>query len=206
MRMNIGANFAIALLIASCIPPDSARAQDGVANPIGKVIDVAGSVTVAHVNPVPAQVALPGQADQTRPGDLVYQGDIVQTGADGRLSINFADGTSFNLASNARMTLDEFVYDPNGRNNSTLFNIAKGTVTFVAGRVAKTGDMKINTPVATMGVRGTTPHVEVMDDGSVRFSTLLEMGKSKVANRLGSASDPSLKSDPKPQLNICRGC
>ena len=32
----------------------------------------------------------------------------------------------------------------------------KGTFTFVAGQVAHTGDMKVATPVATMGIGGTT--------------------------------------------------
>ena len=121
-----------------------------------------------------------GQAGQTKVGDLVYLGDVVQTGADGRLGINFTDGSSFNLSSNARMALNEFVYDPNGKSNSTLFNLTKGTFTFVAGNIAKTGDMKVDTPVATMGIRGTTPHIEISDDGTVKFSTLIEEGKSKV--------------------------
>ena len=44
------------------------------------------------------------------------------------------------------MALNEFVYDPDGKSNSTLFNLTKGTFTFVAGKIAKTGDMKIDTP------------------------------------------------------------
>ena len=67
------------------------------------------------------------------------------------------------------MVLNEFVYDPNSTSNSTLFNLTKGNFTFVAGKVAKTGDMKIDTPVATMGIRGTTPRVEISDDGTVNF-------------------------------------
>jgi len=58
-------------------------------------------------------------------------------------------------------------------------NLTKGTFTFVAGKVAKTGDMKIDTPVATVVIGGTTPH-EISDDGSVKFSTLIEKGKSKL--------------------------
>ena len=85
------------------------------------------------------QVSTDGQA---KVGDLVYQGDAVVTGADGRVGINFTDGSSFNLPNNARMVLNEFVFDPNGSSNSTLFNLTKGTFTFVAGKVAKTGDMR----------------------------------------------------------------
>lgn len=40
-------------------------------------------------------------------GDLVDQGDAAATGADGRVGINFTDGTSFNLSNNARMVVNE---------------------------------------------------------------------------------------------------
>jgi hypothetical protein len=111
---------------------------------------------------------------------------VVQTGADGKLGINFTDGTSFNLSNNARMALSEFVYEPSGTSNSTLFNLTKGTFTFVAGSNAKTGSMKVDTPVATMGIRGTTPRVEISDDGTVKFSTLIEESKSKFTKKPGA--------------------
>jgi len=179
--------------------------QDLATKPIGKVVVATGSVTLERANAVIVQVSADSQA---KVGDLVYQGDAVATGADGRVGINFTDGTSFNLSNNARMVLNEFVYDPSSTSNSTLFNLTKGTFTFVAGKVAKTGDMKIDTPVATMGVRGTTPRVEISDDGTVRFSTLIEEGKSKLARKPGAAPAQQLeqKSGPKSNLNICRGC
>ena len=140
-----------------------------------------GSVTIDHAGAVVVQANLPGNAGagQSKVGDFVYRGDVVQTGADGKVGITFTDGTAFNLSSNARMVLNEFVYDPNGKSNSTLFSLSKGTFTFIAGKVAKTGDMKIDTPVATMGIRGTTPHVEISDDGTVKFSTLIEENKGR---------------------------
>src|SRR6202049_275470 len=173
--------------LASGFLPGPAQAQSDPAQPavqnaasssIGKVVAATGSVTIEHVNAVVVQANGPSQADETKVGDLVYQGDVVRTGADGRVSINFTDGASFNLSNNANMALNEFVYDPNGKSNSTLFNLSKGTFTFVAGKIAKTGDMKIDTPVATMGIRGTTPHVEILDDGTAKFSTLIEENKN----------------------------
>ena len=47
-----------------------------------------------------------------------------------------------------------------------LFDIARGTVAFVAAAVAKTGDMKISTPTAALGIRGTTGLVEVPQGAS----------------------------------------
>lgn len=88
-------------------------------------------------------------------GDNVEKGDVVSTGGDSTLGITFIDGTVFGLSSNARMVLNEMVYDPNGSSNSSLLSLVAGTITFVAGETAKHGDMKIDTPVATMGIRGT---------------------------------------------------
>jgi hypothetical protein len=182
--------FVLALAGFSPVPAEAQRdepvVQDLAPKPIGKVVTATGSVTIERANAVVVQVDLRGQAVQTKVGDLVYQGDVVQTGADGKLGINFTDGTSFNLSNNARMALSEFVYEPSGTSNSTLFNLTKGTFTFVAGNNAKTGSMKVDTPVATMGIRGTTPRVEISDDGTVKFSTLIEEGKSKFMKKPGA--------------------
>lgn len=186
------------------------------AKPIGKIVTVAGTVAVEHVAAVVVQAAVGNPGGGAKIGDPIYLGDMVQTGADGRVGVTFTDGTAFNLASNARMVMTEFVYDPNGKSNSTLLSLTKGTFTFVAGKIAKTGDMKIDTPVATMGIRGTTPHVEISDDGSVKFTTLIEEGKNQVLQKQGAATIkakggaapdriPSIERK-KLNLEICRGC
>ncbi|MBR0784174.1 FecR domain-containing protein [Bradyrhizobium iriomotense] len=186
------------------VNPVTRGPEDVVPKPIGKVVAVAGSVSIEHAGAVVVQAKLGDPAAQTKVGDAVYLRDVVRTGADSRVSINFSDGSSFNLSSNARMTLDEYVYEPDGKSNATFFNLAKGTATFVAGQIAKSGDMKVDTPVATMGIRGTTPHIEIADDGAVRFSTLIEEGKSKLLKKRMTAATPEQGSAPRP--NICRGC
>jgi hypothetical protein len=206
--------------------PDAARAQGPAvgfeSKAIGKIVSASGSVTVQHTSAVVVQ-AVAADSGQGKVGDSVYQGDVVQTGANSAVGIAFTDGTAFNLASNARIALNEFVYDPKGKSNSTLFSLSKGTFTFVAGQVAKTGNMKIDTPVATMGIRGTTPRVEIAEDGTVAFSTLIEEHKGKGPQRRGSVAPPnqrqakgasnSGKSAAAPAENnldvkfkICRGC
>jgi hypothetical protein len=145
------------------------------ANPIGKVITVAGTANIEHPAAILVQANLPATGNgPTKVGDLVYRGDLIQTGADGAMSVTFADGSSFNVSSNAKMEVNEFVYDPNGHSNSSLLSLSKGTFTFIAGNVAHTGDMKVETPIGTMGIRGTAPRVEILDDGTVKFSTLVE--------------------------------
>src|SRR6201985_1261776 len=112
-------------------------------------------------------------------GDNVEKGDVVQSGANSTVGITFIDGTVFGLSSNARMVLNEMVYDPNGSNNSSLMSLVAGTITFVAGETAKHGDMKIDTPAATMGIRGTAVLVEIDFDvpgatPDAKFQVLVE--------------------------------
>jgi len=204
------AGIALPLILTPAGPswgqnsPAPADAQDASIKPIGKIVGASGAVTVEHVNAVVVQANLSSQPAPVKVGDPVYLGDVVQTGTDGKLAITFADGTAFNISSNARMALNEFVYDPNGKSNSTFFSLTKGTFTFVAGKIAKTGDMKIDTPVATMGIRGTTPHVEIAEDGSAKFTTLIEEGKNKIEQKI---SKPAVEPhETKPNLQICRGC
>ena len=204
------------ILVAINSLPASVRAQTVPAQPavqqveikpIGRFVTATGAVTIEHAGAVVVQASV-GRADQVKVGDLVYLGDVVLTGADGKAGINFSDGSSFNLSNNARIVLDEFIYDPNGKSNSTLFTLSKGTFTFVAGSIAKTGSMKVDTPVATMGIRGTTPHVEIADDGTVKFSTLIEEGKNSVVRKAAAptARQPEQATEPKLNLRICRGC
>jgi hypothetical protein len=228
MRTHAIFSFMVSMFLFAA--PGSTWGQPPAAEtaPIGKVVSAKGSVKIEHTQAVVLQAAI-APAGEAKVGDSVYRGDVVQTAADGAVGIAFTDGTAFNLSSNARMVLNEFVYDPKGKSNSTLFSLTKGTFTFLAGQVAKTGDMKIETPVATMGIRGTTPHVQISDDGSVSFSTLIEdpipgkpqrrgSNEQKAAPAVkqrqaqGATPPPSpaqqTKADKKLdfKLQICRGC
>ena len=123
----------------------------------------AASAVIGHVTKLQgsATVIRNGVSIILNMGDNVEKGDVVQSGSNSSLGITFIDGTVFGLSSNARMVLNEMVYDPNGSNNSSLLSLVAGTITFVAGETAKHGDMKVDTPVATMGIRGTAVLVEI---------------------------------------------
>jgi FecR protein len=124
---------------------------------IGKVEKVVGDVTAVRN----------GVAVTLHVGDAVFKSDVVQTGAGSSVGISFPDGSAFNLVANTRMALTEYSYDPNSHSNEALMTLVQGTFAFVAGKVAHSGDMKIETPVATMGIRGTTGVVEQQPPGTV---------------------------------------
>jgi VCBS repeat-containing protein len=88
-------------------------------------------------------------------GDRVFKADLIQTGADSSCGISFLDGTAFSMSANCRMVLNEMVYNPGASGSNALLTLISGTASFVSGQIAKTGDMKVSTPVATMGIRGT---------------------------------------------------
>ena len=167
------------LLLALCVGVNLAWGQNADAqpdtNPIGKVLAATGTVRIDHSTVVLIQANLPtNSVGGAKVGEFVYRGDVIQTGPDGNLGVGFTDGSSFSVSANARMELNDFVYDPHGHSNSSLMSLTKGTFTFIAGNVAHSGNMSVKTPVGTMGIRGTAPRVEILNDGSVKFSTLIE--------------------------------
>ena len=155
---------------AALSSPDGAHLTGDIVSALTGYVQVSqadGSVSVAKV--IGHVTKLVGTATAIRngvsiilhQGDNVEKGDVVQSGSNSTLGVTFIDGTVFGLSSNARMVLNEMVYDPNGSNNSSLISLVAGTISFVAGQTAKHGDMKIDTPVATMGIRGTAVLVEI---------------------------------------------
>jgi FecR protein len=137
--------------------PPAAAGADQAAGEVGQVATLQGSATVTRGNP--------GKVSALRVSDPIYEHDTLLTGTDSALGITFDDQTTFSLSANTRIVVDAFVYQQGGAANAASFNVAVGTAAFVASLVAKTGDMKINTPNATLGIRGTTGVVEVPGGG-----------------------------------------
>jgi hypothetical protein len=121
--------------------------------PIGNVVTLTGSATVIR-NAAEIPLALK---------DDIFLNDVMQTAADSRLGITFNDATTFNLAPGSAVSIDGYVFQDGGKDNAGLFDVRRGTVAFAAAALARTGDMKITTATATVGIRGTTGLVEVPD-------------------------------------------
>ena len=191
-RLRRFATFALCAALAAA--PSLVHAQSPFPTPIGKPpakpAAPAGGVvgSVATVTPA-ANVARGGAgAAGLNKGDDVRKGDRLSTSASGALGVTFDDETTFSLSANASITVDEFVYRKGARGNAVV-TVARGTVGFVAEQVAKTGEMRITTPTAIVGVRGTTGVVEV-GAGGVTNVKLYEdengaVGRIEIFNRQG---------------------
>ena len=134
------------------LPTNQTASSAAADTSIGQVASITGNATVTRGNA--GRVAL-------KVADVIYVKDTLQTDVNSSLGISFDDETTFSLSANTRIVIDAFVYQQGGSGNNALFNVASGTAAFVASLVAKSGDMKVATPAATLGIRGTTGIVEV---------------------------------------------
>lgn len=99
-------------------------------------------------------------------GDPVYQSETIETADDAEGEFIFHDDTKLAVGPKSEIVLDKFVYDPTGKSGEIVINAAKGAFRFISGNSAKTA-YKINTPVTTIGVRGTVFDGFVNDDGEI---------------------------------------
>ncbi|MES2196038.1 MAG: VCBS domain-containing protein [Pseudomonadota bacterium] len=130
---------------------------------VGHVVKMTGSASVVRN----------GVTITLNNGDNVLQNDVVQTGSNSSVGLVMIDGTTFNLSAGARLMLNDLTYDAASTSNSSLFTLVQGAASFVAGQVAKTGDMKVGTPIATMGIRGTAVILDISaTDGKVSISVI----------------------------------
>ena len=146
-----------AKLAGPAAPAQIAQAEESAtAEPIGQVEAVEGTVTATRAD---------GTITELGEGDPVFAGDVLASGTDGAIGIVFADGTSFSMAENGRMVLDEMIYDPGAGDGRLALSVVKGVFTFVSGEIARTDPeaMTIGTPVATIGIRGTQGGIDIAD-------------------------------------------
>jgi len=122
---------------------------------IGQLKTVSGEVTILRDS---ARLSV-------KPGDAVYTKDIVQTGEHGSVGITFVDNSVFSTGPNSEIGLDEFRFDP-AAGGEMLASMPRGTLSVVSGEITKKspGALKIKTPTAVLGVRGTTFAVQVVGE------------------------------------------
>lgn len=82
--------------------------------------------------------------------------DSVKTAA-GKVGITFEDQTRVQVNENSRLVIDDFVYDPKSKAGKLGVKVALGTVRYASGQIAKNSpqNVAVNTPTATISVRGT---------------------------------------------------
>jgi len=177
---------ALASKLAGPITPGQfAQLAQSVSVPsVGVIESLEGAVQLTRTD---------GSTVQAEKGSKVFVGDIVKTEANANVGIKFLDDTSFALGESGRLVIDELIYDPSGNSGQSSFSVVNGVFSFVSGQIAKVGDdaMQVTTPVATIGIRGTTVAGKAAAEGSANTITLLPdagggVGQIAVSNSAGT--------------------
>ena len=114
-----------------------------------------GSITEQDANP--GTIKRSNQSLEGKKGTGVEMADSIST-TKGKLGIVFQDETKVQINEGSRLVIDDFVYDPKNKGAGKLaLNMASGTVRYASGAIAHNNPNKvaINTPTATVAVRGT---------------------------------------------------
>ena len=175
--MKVGVLSFVILGFSACIVA---------AEPIGEIDDLDGVARASGSS---------GERD-LRDGDDVFLGDEIITDSGARLEIEFNDDTRFEVGGDSRITLDEFIYagGSSDRFAATLFT---GAMRFVSGAVAghSSTAMTVGTPIATIGVRGTTAAVKLEGAGG-QFALLESNGGKPTAIEVSNSGGRGVVDQP----------
>lgn len=138
------------LLVLLALLAPALRAEDPAA---GYVKTLSGSATITRgADDTPAAVGSPVQV-----------GDVLRTGADGRLGLTLKDDTRMAIGPDTTLKLERFMFEPARDKLGLATRLGRGTLDFISGTIAKLKPeaVSIHTPEATIGVRGTHFAVKV---------------------------------------------
>ncbi len=132
--------------------PPAAKGDDFYAadpHAIGHVAALEGRATAADEAGAKRQLAV---------NDFLHLKETLNTGMGSKLLIEFRDGSSISIGAKAKLILDEFVYRPKDPESKCTTTLIKGAFKAIGGAISANApdQMKIKTPTATIGIRGTT--------------------------------------------------
>ena len=143
--------WAVGLALVIAVAPAFGQAP----NAAGRIRIASGSAFIVRAGEL-----VPAQAGQT-----VYEADSLRTGADGRLGVTLKDDTRVSLGPASEVRLDRFAFAPAQGQLGFALKIVRGVVAYVSGRIAKLApdSIRLETPAAIVGVRGTTLALRVSE-------------------------------------------
>ena len=128
----------------------------------------AANVQVGQIKTVSglAEIVRNGARTTARVGDPLYEKDTIETGADGAIGITFIDNTVMSGGPDSQIVLEDYKFNSSNFKGSMLTDMNRGTVSMISGDIARStpGAMKVKTPTAILGVRGTRFVIEVKDN------------------------------------------
>lgn len=99
-------------------------------------------------------------------GQIVFEADGLRTGGDGKIGVTLNDDTRLSLGPNSELKLEKFTFAPADSGFGLVLKFVRGAATYVSGRIAKIApdSIRLETPAAIIGVRGTTLAINVLPE------------------------------------------
>lgn len=97
------------------------------------------------------------------PNMKIAQGDSISTGENSNIGLIFNDDTVVSVGPKSEIIIEKFLFNPVDRELSFVARMVRGTFSFITGQIAKLAPkkVKLETPDATLGVRGTKLLVKI---------------------------------------------
>jgi hypothetical protein len=133
------------------------------------VFSLAADDSVGNVKTVSGKVSILRNNTAINPasGEKIFLKDVLMTGPDSSVGVVFKDDTLISLGPDSRLLINKFLFSPAENKLSIAVNMLKGTLVYLSGIIAKLAPeaVIIETPVASIGVRGTKFAVKVEGKG-----------------------------------------
>lgn len=113
-----------------------------------------------------AFVITEGKSAKAKIGSPVYEGSVLKTAGGSSMGITFKDETVMSFGPNTELVVDQYLFNPAQGKLKLNAKLAKGSLNYVSGMIAKIQPevVSVNTPVGTIGVRGTQFVVAVEEE------------------------------------------
>lgn len=124
---------------------------------------IASEAGLVKVSKGSVQIQRGGAKVPATVGTAVRTSDIIVTGADGSAGVTFTDNSLVSVGPNSVFAVDKYRFDTTTHAGEFEGNLKQGRLAAVSGKMVKQSpeSMKIRTPSAVMGVRGTEFVVQV---------------------------------------------
>lgn len=147
--------------------------------PVGKVVWIKGTLKAIMENK---------EVRFLQKQSVIYLHDILITDSVSQAEIIFTDHTLMTFRQDTKFVISQYVYHPSQKGNSVgkyIMNLVQGGFRTITGLIAKrnTADYEVDTPVATIGVRG-TDYAVVLSQG--RLLMAYYSGSPCLNNRKGA--------------------
>lgn len=181
-----------------------------------------GAAVVGAVSEKQGKVSIMGAGEASREpavGDAVYENDRVITKSGSKVRVQFVDGTTLDQGENGDMQIDRYAFDrAKASASESHMTLTRGTFRVNTGQLTKVNPdgFKVQTRMATIGIRGSDVCFVVPQWGSVKVYTVTLSGPHDLVvvtrepitegpNKGGYVEKTQTFSDPKMEISVSSG-